>query len=1375
MKTRKTHHRSLLLFCTSLFAVSIAFAVAACGVVKDDDDKDDPKGEAEYYLSLASESWQVYDSKESIPERLHFQTDGDDEYKLTIQLDEGEQFTVNKLDSDEKIGYSNVFTTASDLTSGENGSIKVAHSGTFVLVYNETEETLSYSYSAPAAVPVSGVTLDQKELTLELNEQTTLTATVEPQNAENKIVSYSSSDDSVVTVTSQGVVTAVGYGTAVVTVTTAQNGKTDTCNVTVVKHVASMRFSSEELTLIAGGNPKELSLVFSPSDATFRDVDIEVTSGESFISIEDTSEGYEISGLAEGTATIKATLKEDHDFTATCTVTVLKAGTVLASIENNVRVMINGSVTLNATVENGTIDSVNWSIANETVATISGEGSEATVTGVDFGSTVVTAKITVGGTTYTSTCDVLVADEWYFIYGYGLGKTDWDYADYVADKDAAQLDELFLTEQSRGIYTLTRHFTPSNGFQIIFPKVASFTQHDDSTDDDVWSKNIPSHWVNSSYYYDASKSDRAYIKNSTEYFCVNAAGIYTVTLDLTGTSAKVGIKMVSLDVTDVQLALTNGNYVLSNGDTATVSFSVSPTNADYTEEGVRFFFTSDYADHAKYLTCTLNFAEHTLQLTASSAPQSFTATLHLTVNGVEQVLEFSVLSSSDNKVAVSEISFEEEKYEFNVNNGAGNWTTTVKALVNADATNQQVRYYDVTDYSELLSHPSDERAIVDPVSGEITARSLGTLKIKAVSLDNPDITATVEVLFYSDQIYLIGASYGGWTALGQGYTSTDGTGSAQYTFTEVSHSKYTYTFTPKLSGDSGKIKIVFLGIDDAWTGEINYSNIVTALSDANFGWESGNDVAAGDQNNIVFMLRAQFTLTIDLSMHGPVLLIDRSGKDVAEDYTVQWNGGTQLKAGDTVTARLFKIPLESIASGELEVTYDGNDNYMSYTYDEATNTLTFTVQKQEHKEDKKVTVSIKVGDTTNTQTFTIVAEHHLELTWDNDNHWYYCTDNGCDYIEDDEGNAGKKSEHDQQSSWSSNAEGHYYACSGCGAKFGLVPHVYDCPDGVFDFSEDLQKCKICKHDLFEINGNTLVYYYGKEESVQVPDSVTILGAHAFEGHQELKTITYSTSLTTIGDYCFAGCTNLKTVRIGNYVTKIGQYAFKGTTVQPTWGKALRLTSINSYSFAGWLGTTFEIPSAIETVASNSFNDAINLKKIVIPETVKNFNFTNVFDGCTSLTFLDIAAPKVEQVGGFEGCTALETVIIRSVKFWEFYADSFKDCDALQAVYLARPLNELLTCKWLFMNGDSNTGSSNRWLKGKVFAYSESNPGPDPCGDESATLFGYFRDWFGGYWHWDESGEQGLKNIQLWDTEESVAIPTSMPAILNDDKRGYPQA
>ena len=86
---------------------------------------------------------------------------------------------------------------------------------------------------ATATVAVTGVTLDKTTAEVEVGKTVTLTATVAPENATNKNVTWESSDETVATV-EDGVVTGVAEGTANITVTTVDGNKTATCVVTVV-------------------------------------------------------------------------------------------------------------------------------------------------------------------------------------------------------------------------------------------------------------------------------------------------------------------------------------------------------------------------------------------------------------------------------------------------------------------------------------------------------------------------------------------------------------------------------------------------------------------------------------------------------------------------------------------------------------------------------------------------------------------------------------------------------------------------------------------------------------------------------------------------------------------------------------------------------------------------------------------------------------------------------------------------------------------------------------------------------------------------------------------------------------------------------------
>ncbi|MFQ8826032.1 MAG: InlB B-repeat-containing protein [[Ruminococcus] lactaris] len=97
---------------------------------------------------------------------------------------------------------------------------------------NVTKKTVTF-YDNINVISVTGVSLDESSITLDVDKSQTLTATVTPENATNKKVRWASDNEAVATVSEDGVVTAVAGGTAVITVTTQDGLFTDTCTVKV--------------------------------------------------------------------------------------------------------------------------------------------------------------------------------------------------------------------------------------------------------------------------------------------------------------------------------------------------------------------------------------------------------------------------------------------------------------------------------------------------------------------------------------------------------------------------------------------------------------------------------------------------------------------------------------------------------------------------------------------------------------------------------------------------------------------------------------------------------------------------------------------------------------------------------------------------------------------------------------------------------------------------------------------------------------------------------------------------------------------------------------------------------------------------------------
>ncbi len=176
----------------------------------------------------------------------------------------------------------------------------------------------------PTVVEVTGISLSDSSVTLFLNDEKILTATVLPDNATNKKVVWSSSNDTIVSV-QNGVIKALAEGEATITVTTEDGKHRATCTVTVkrkeeppaIVEVTEISLSNSSVSLFIG-DEKTLTATVLPDNATNKKV-VWSSSDDTIVSVKN---GV-IKALAEGEVTITVTT-EDGKHKATCTVTVKK-------------------------------------------------------------------------------------------------------------------------------------------------------------------------------------------------------------------------------------------------------------------------------------------------------------------------------------------------------------------------------------------------------------------------------------------------------------------------------------------------------------------------------------------------------------------------------------------------------------------------------------------------------------------------------------------------------------------------------------------------------------------------------------------------------------------------------------------------------------------------------------------------------------------------------------------------------------------------------------------------------------------------------------------------------------------------------------------
>ena len=253
----------------------------------------------------------------------------------------------------------------------------------------------------PPVISVSGVSINQTNITVKEGESQSLSATVSPSDAQNKAVSWSSSNSSVATVDNSGRVTGVKAGSATITVTTSDGGKTATCSVTVeakIINVSGVTLDNAKLEIPVGGEAT-LAATVAPADAT--DKSVTWTSSDEAVA---KVSGGKVTAVAAGTATI--TVKTtDGGKTATCEVTVTTPVESVAVSPAETEVKVEGEVTLEATVspEDATVKDVEWTSSDEAVATVDAAGK---VRGVSEGTATITVKTKDGGK--TAECKVTV-------------------------------------------------------------------------------------------------------------------------------------------------------------------------------------------------------------------------------------------------------------------------------------------------------------------------------------------------------------------------------------------------------------------------------------------------------------------------------------------------------------------------------------------------------------------------------------------------------------------------------------------------------------------------------------------------------------------------------------------------------------------------------------------------------------------------------------------------------------------------------------------------------------------------------------------------------------------------------------------------------
>ncbi len=236
----------------------------------------------------------------------------------------------------------------------------------------------SGGYLAPKTVYATGITAQNVPTQINIGDTITLSASVYPSNAEDKTIFWESSDTGVLDVSSSGVLSAVGIGTATVTAKTSR-GTSKNFIITVCEVVASEISIANNNSRILIGDSQILECRFTPENTTDKSV-IWTSSDESAVSV---SPGGEITANKIGTATITAIHRE-----LTCSIDIevmpIDAQSIEIILPDNARINNDGhyeikkdsKMNLSAEIkpDNTTYKNIEWQVSDESIAFIDENG-----------------------------------------------------------------------------------------------------------------------------------------------------------------------------------------------------------------------------------------------------------------------------------------------------------------------------------------------------------------------------------------------------------------------------------------------------------------------------------------------------------------------------------------------------------------------------------------------------------------------------------------------------------------------------------------------------------------------------------------------------------------------------------------------------------------------------------------------------------------------------------------------------------------------------------------------------------------------------------------------------------------------------------------
>lgn len=404
-------------------------------------------------------------------------------------------------------------------TVDKDGNVTAVGAGTATITARlEGKET---TCKVTVKVPLESISMSETKKTVNKGDSFDLDITKNPTDTTvDAKAAWSSANAGVATVDQNGMVTAVGAGTTVITANL--EGKETTCEIVVKVPLESIEMSEKEISLVEDGEA-QLNVIYAPTDTTV-EKNVAWTSSKPDVAVVD--QAGKVTAKTVGTATISA---EVDGKTTTCKVTVTKKPVALESIElSEAKITMvetdKKQLTVKYNPSNTTVDrDVAWTTSNNKVAVVAADG---TITAKGAGTATITA--TVAGK--NASCVVTVKRK-------------------EVALESIELSETNVTMKAGNKKHLNVIYNPAN---TTVEKNVKWS----TTDADV-----------------ASVDKNGMVTAKSE-------GTVTITASVDGKNATCEVNVEKADVIDIESIQINEQDVhLTKGDEKQLTVSYSPTNA----------------------------------------------------------------------------------------------------------------------------------------------------------------------------------------------------------------------------------------------------------------------------------------------------------------------------------------------------------------------------------------------------------------------------------------------------------------------------------------------------------------------------------------------------------------------------------------------------------------------------------------------------------------------------------------------------------------------------------------------------------------------------------------------------------------------------